>query len=124
MIAQPHDAMMSLRALHQGFSDGPLLGLHQFRHAWSDAVLQGSHRRKSICGVHKELAESRTPETPRPAEAGHEIFAGAGRSCGPLGQSQSCTSRTYQHLRPAVLTTGGAGCSSATREMPYPSTCQ
>ena len=49
---------------------------------------------------------------------------GAGRSCGPLGQSQSCTSRTYQHLRPAVLTTGGAGCSSATREKPYPSTCQ
>ena len=26
VIAQPHDAMMSLRALHQGFSDGLLLG--------------------------------------------------------------------------------------------------
>jgi hypothetical protein len=48
----------------------------------------------------------------------------ASRGCGPLGQSQSCTSRTYLHLRPAVSTTGGAGCSSATREMPYPSTCQ
>ena len=56
--------------------------------------------------------------------SGPGTFAGADRSCGPLGQSQSCTSRTYQHLRPEVLTTGGAGCSSATREMPYPSTCQ
>jgi hypothetical protein len=35
-----------------------------------------------------------------------------------IRQSQSCTSRTYQHLRSAVLTTGGAGCSSATREKP------
>jgi hypothetical protein len=55
----------------------------------------------------------------------HELgWCSDSASCVPLGQSQSCTSRTYQHLRPAVLTTGGAGCSSATREKPYPSTCQ
>ena len=103
-IAQPHDAMMSLRALHQGFSDGPLWGLSRFRYAWSDTT---------------RLPGPRTLETRRPAEAGLEHPRDSRD-----GQSQSCTSRTYQHLRPAVLTTGGAGCSSATREKPYPSTCQ
>ena len=47
-----------------------------------------------------------------------------GNSESRSAQSQSFTSSTYQHLGPVVCATGWTGCSSATREKPYPSTCQ
>src|ERR1700733_3038452 len=70
------------------------------------------------------MALGHRPATPTRQGDEHSASSdGCWQKCGPLGQSQSCTSRTYQHLWPAVLTTGGAGCSSVTREKPYPSTC-